>query len=164
MSPDAPNAPPAAAEPPEPRGGGARGRWVAVEFRVRYSETDQMGVVHHPEYLVWCEIGRTEYIRAAGRTYAELERDGLALAVAEVSVRYHASARYDERVRVETSLEGVRSRALTFEYRIVNAETGARYATARTTLVAMDRSGRATSIPVALRAQLAAVAGAADAG
>ena len=60
------------------------------EFRVRYSETDQMGVVYHAEYLVWCEVGRTDYIRSLGLPYAELERRGTALAVAEASIRYHS--------------------------------------------------------------------------
>ena len=78
-----------------------------VEIRVRYGETDQMGVVYHAEYLVWCEIGRTEYIRAAGLAYAEMERRGTTLAVADASLRYHAPARYDDRVRVETSLRSV---------------------------------------------------------
>ena len=83
------------------------------EFRVRYSETDQMGVVYHAEYLVWCEVGRTDFIRALGLPYSELERQGTALAVAEANIRYHAPARYDDLVRVETRLVDVRSRAIT---------------------------------------------------
>ena len=125
------------------------------EFRVRYSETDQMGVVYHAEYLVWCEVGRTDYIRALGLPYSELERRGTALAVAEASIRYHAPARYDDLVRVETRLTDVRSRAITFEYLIRNGETGSRLATARTTLVSLDRAGKPVPIPTDVRSLMA---------
>jgi acyl-CoA thioester hydrolase len=122
-----------------------------IEFRVRYGETDQMGVVYHAEYLVWCEMGRTEYIRALGIPYAEIERRGIRLAVAQATLRYHAPARYDDLIRVETSILRAGSRAIEFEYHVRSALTGARLATARTTLVAMDRDGRATTIPPDLR-------------
>lgn len=90
-----------------------------TELRVRYAETDQMGVVYHAHYLVWCEVGRTDFIRALGVPYAEMERQGVRLAVAEATVRYHAGARYDDRIRVETRLTEVRSRMVTFAYRIL---------------------------------------------
>ena len=122
-----------------------------IELRVRYGETDQMGVVYHAEYLVWCEMGRTEYIRALGVPYAEIERRGIRLAVAEATLRYHAPARYDEMIRVETRILRAGSRAIEFEYHVRNGQTGARLATARTTLVAMDRDGRATTIPPDIR-------------
>ena len=124
------------------------------EVRVRYAETDQMGVVYHANYLVWCDIGRTQYLKALGANYAELERSGTMLAVSDASVRYHASARYDEIVRIETTLREVRSRALTFDYEIVNAESGARLATASTVLVSLDRSGRPVKLPEHTRALL----------
>jgi acyl-CoA thioester hydrolase len=122
-----------------------------VEFRVRYGETDQMRVVYHAEYLVWCEIGRTEYIRALGLPYAEMERRGTGLAVVDASLRYHAPARYDDRVRVETTLAKVGSRGITFDYVIFNADSGARLVSARTMLVALDGEGRTTTIPPDLR-------------
>lgn len=121
------------------------------EFRVRYSETDQMGVVYHAEYLVWCEVGRTDYIRGLGLPYSELERRGTILAVAEATIRYHAPARYDDLIRVETSLVEVRSRAITFEYLIRN-EAGDRLATARTLLVSLDPAGKPSPLPADLRA------------
>jgi acyl-CoA thioester hydrolase len=121
------------------------------EFRVRYSETDQMGVVYHAEYLVWCEVGRTDYIRSLGLPYSELERRGTVLAVAEATIRYHAPARYDDLIRVESRLTEVRSRAITFEYLIRN-EAGDRLATARTLLVSLDPAGRPTPIPPDVRA------------
>ena len=111
-----------------------------------------MGVVYHAEYLVWCEVGRTDYIRALGLPYAELERRGTALAVAEASIRYHAPARYDDLIRVETRLVEVRSRAITFEYLIRNGETGERLATARTLLVSLDPSGKPVPMPPDVRA------------
>ena len=128
---------------------------VHVELlRVRYAETDQMGVVYHANYLVWCDIGRTEYLKALGANYAELEKSGTMLAVSEASVRYHAPARYDEPIRVETTLRDVRSRALTFDYLITHAETGVRLATASTVLVSLDRAGRPTKLPAETRALL----------
>lgn len=117
-----------------------------------------MGVVYHANYLVWCEIGRTEHIRTLGTSYADLERSGVTLAVAEATVRYHASARYDDRIRVETTLESVASRTITFAYAIWNADTGDRLATARTTLVSLDPRGRVATLPVVLRAALEAEA------
>jgi acyl-CoA thioester hydrolase len=128
------------------------------EFRVRYSETDQMGVVYHTNYLVWCEIGRTDFIRASGSTYADLERRGVLLAVSEASVRYHSAARYDDLIRVETTLTAVRSRAVTFDYLITNGDTGERLASARTALVSLDRRGRPAALPDDFRQQLAALA------
>lgn len=122
-----------------------------VELRVRYAETDQMGVVYHSEYLVWCEVGRTEYIRALGLPYAEMERRGALLAVADASLRYHGSARYDDLIRVETTLAEVKSRAITFEYLIRHVQSGARLVTARTMLVSLDQNARPAPIPADVR-------------
>lgn len=126
-----------------------------LELRVRYAETDQMGVVYHTNYLVWCEIGRTELIRElTGVSYADLEREGVALAVADLSIRYHGAARYDNRIRVQTTLTEARSRSVTFEYVITNAESDERLATARTVLVSLDRRGRPVVMPEHLRQHL----------
>lgn len=119
-----------------------------------------MGVVYHANYLVWCEVGRTELIRElAGVSYASLEADGIALAVSELSIRYHGAARYDDMVRVRTTLAESRSRSVTFDYLITNASTGARLATARTTLVSLDPSGRPAMMPEHLRRKLAVATG-----
>lgn len=123
-----------------------------VEFRVRYAETDQMGVVYHTNYLVWCEVGRTDFIRARGMSYADMERAGIGLAVSELTARFHSAARYDDMIRVRTTLAEVRSRGITFDYVITKAETGHRLVTARTALVSIDASGRPTALPVAVRA------------
>lgn len=128
-----------------------------LELRVRYAETDQMGVVYHTNYLVWCEIGRTELIRTlTGMSYARLEEQGLALAVAELSIRYQGAARYDNLIRVRTTLTDARSRSVTFDYLIANAESADRLATARTVLVSLDDRGRPAAMPERLRSQLAA--------
>ena len=126
-----------------------------IVFRVRYGETDRMGVVYHAEYLVWCEMGRTEYIRSLGMSYAEMERRGVPLAVAEATIRYHAPARYDDLIRVSTVLARLGSRGLTFDYMIAHAESGQRLASASTMLVSLDPDGKATTIPADIRTLLA---------
>src|SRR3954452_15663838 len=131
-----------------------RGTAHTVEFRVRYAETDQMQVVYHSNYLIWCEIGRTEFIRALGTPYAELERQNVALAVVEANLRFHSAARYDNLIRVTTTISDVRSRTLTFEYVITNAETGERFVTASTKLVSLTRDSRLTTLPDSLRQML----------
>jgi acyl-CoA thioester hydrolase len=132
---------------------------TATETRVRYAETDQMGVAYHANYLVWCEMGRTDFIRQHVKSYADVERDGIALAVSDVTVRYHAGALYDDVVRIETTLAEVRSRALVFDYLITRLPGGERLATARTTLVALGPGRRPVSFPSDLRSRLEAVAG-----
>lgn len=118
---------------------------------MRYAETDQMGVVYHSHYLVWCEIGRTDLIRRLGTPYAELERQGVTLAVVDASIRYHAGARYDELVRVRTLVANVRSRTITFDYTIERAQSGEKLVTARTMLASLNGEGKLVALPVTLR-------------
>ena len=118
-----------------------------------------MQVVYHSNYLIWCEVGRTDFMRQHGMSYANMEKDGIALTVSDFSVRLHASARYDDLVRVATTLTNVRSRQVTFEYLLTNAATGERLATARTSLVSISRDGRPMAMPAAIRASLEAVSG-----
>jgi acyl-CoA thioester hydrolase len=125
-----------------------------TELRVRYAETDRMGVVYYANYLIWCEVGRVEFLRARGRSYAQLEAEGVGLAVAEAKVRYLAPARFDDLVRVQTTLTGVRSRAVTFDYLITHAESGARLATCHTSLVSIDGQGRLIALPADFRQAL----------
>lgn len=126
------------------------------ELRVRYAETDQMGVVYHANYLVWCEIGRTDFIRANGRAYAELEQDGVRLAVSDAALRYHGSARYDDAILVYTRLVDVRSRSITFAYRIREAVEDRLLVSATTSLISLDSEGRLLAMPPDMRALLAA--------
>lgn len=123
----------------------------STELRVRYAETDRMGIVYYANYLIWCEVGRVEFFRALGRSYADLEAQGIGLAVSEARVRYLAPARFDDLVRVRTTLTGVRSRAVTFDYEISHVESGLRLATAHTALVSIDRDGRLAAVPADFR-------------
>jgi acyl-CoA thioester hydrolase len=111
-----------------------------------------MGVVYHTHYLVWCEIARTDYIRQFGASYAELERDGLLLAVADANIRYAASARYDDLITVEATLDRAQSRLLTFSYNIYRDDPQPRIllATASTRLIALTPAGLPRQIPAAL--------------
>lgn len=107
-----------------------------------------MGVAYHANYLVWCEVGRTEHIRGLGITYADIERQGYFLAVAEASVRYARPARYDEVIRVETWIESAKSRVITFAYSIHRDEpVPTVLATARTALVSIDGDGVPRRLP-----------------
>jgi acyl-CoA thioester hydrolase len=116
-------------------------------IRVRYAETDQLGVVYHANSLVWMEVARTDLLRTSGVSYAALEREGFALAVAEASIRYLAPARYDDEVRIVVRVTEVRSRSVRFEYELSRASDAVRLATAYTALVSIDP---ATGRPVAL--------------
>jgi acyl-CoA thioester hydrolase len=122
-----------------------------IEFRVRYAETDQMQVVYHSNYLIWCEMGRTEFIRALGTPYSELEKQNVALAVVEATMRFHSAAVYDNLIRVTTTVREVKSRAITFDYVITNAESGERFVTASTKLVTLSRDNRLATLPDYLR-------------
>ena len=118
-----------------------------VEFRARYSETDQMGVVHHRIYLVWCEMGRTELLRQLGSSYADLERQGIFLAVSDLRFSYRASARYDDLVRVRTTLKRLRSRGVSFAYVVEDAASSALLVQAETDHVCMGGDGAVRRIP-----------------
>jgi acyl-CoA thioester hydrolase len=96
--------------------------YAEARVRVRYAETDQMGVVYHANYLVWFEVGRVEFIRQLGMDYKNMEQeDGALIAVAEVTARYKAPARYDDELIVRTTLAGVRGSIVRFRYVIVRA-------------------------------------------
>lgn len=132
----------------------AAGVTSEIEFLVRYSETDQMQVVYHANYLVWCEMGRTDLIRRLGTSYADIERQGVKLAVVEASLRYHAAARYEDRIRVRTTLVDARSRSVTFQYIIEHADTGLKLVTAHTTLASINEEGRLVAMPRHIREPL----------
>jgi acyl-CoA thioester hydrolase len=120
-----------------------------TQLRVRYGETDQMGFVYHPNYLVWCEIGRTELMRDLGCAYADIERTGLRLAVAEASLRYARAALYDDAIRVVTRIAAAQSRTVTFNYEIFREqdEQLELLATAVTKLVSIDEAGTPRRLP-----------------
>ncbi len=92
---------------------------VTHQVRVRYAETDQMGIVYYANYLVWFEIGRVELLRALGHAYSALETDGYILPVVEATCRYRAPARYDDEIQIETRPSMLRGSVLKFAYRIL---------------------------------------------
>ena len=119
-----------------------------ARIRVRYAETDQMGVAYYANYLVWMEVGRVEYCKALGFRYRDMEvEDGVLLAVVEARCRYLSPARYDEEVIVETWLEQASPRLVRFGYRMHEASGGRELATGETKHIFCNRQLRATKLP-----------------
>ena len=106
-----------------------------------------MGVVYHANYLAWCEVGRTELIRQRGRSYATIEALGIGLAVSDAALRYYAPARYDDLIRISTTLTDVKSRSLRFSYLIAHADRGTKFVVASTTLIGIDSAGKIARLP-----------------
>jgi acyl-CoA thioester hydrolase len=125
-----------------------------ITVRVNYSETDQMGVVYHAWYLVWFDRARTEHLRRTGTSYADLERQGLRLAVGEARVRYRQPARYDELVTIRCWIRDVRSRRITFGYAAVAAADGRLLATGETSLMVLDSRFQWARLPEAVTGKL----------
>ncbi len=117
-----------------------------VTTRVRYGETDQMGVVYHAHYLQYFEMGRTELLRAAGLAYGELERRGVFLVVTEARCRYRSAARYDEVLRIETRVAGLGKASVRFAYE-VRGEDGRAVADGHTELATVDARKRPRRLP-----------------
>jgi acyl-CoA thioester hydrolase len=119
-----------------------------TRLRVRYAETDQMGVVYHSNHLIWFEIGRVEFMRQLGFSYRDLEReDGRFIAVAEVSCRYRAPVYYDEEVVVRTRLKNVRESVVIFSYELARAENGTLLAEGETTHIVTDSDMKIAALP-----------------
>jgi acyl-CoA thioester hydrolase len=127
------------------------GHDVAVnetKLRVRYAETDQMGVVYHSNHLIWFEVGRVEFLRQMGFSYRDMEReDGLFIAVAEAKCRYRAPVYYDEEVLVRTRLRTVRASVIVFSYELARANTGALLAEGETTHIVTNSSMKTAALP-----------------
>lgn len=116
--------------------------YVESRVRVRYKETDQMGIAHHSNYFVWFEIGRTDLCRATGFPYAEIERRGYILVVTEIGCRFRIPFRYDEEVLIRTSVGQVASRSMKFSYELWNAEAGTLHASGSSSHLWLDRETR----------------------
>jgi acyl-CoA thioester hydrolase len=117
-------------------------------LRVRYAETDQMGVVYHSNYLIWFEVGRVETMRALGFDYKTMETDDdCHIVVAEAHCRYEKPARYDQVIRVRTRIAEWRNRVVKFSYEIFLDETSCLLATGYTTHVICGSNGRPKSLP-----------------
>jgi acyl-CoA thioester hydrolase len=116
--------------------------------RVRYAETDRMGVAYYATHLIWFEIGRAEMFRQMGFCYREMEeQDDTYAVVAEAHCRYLRPARYDDLLRIRTRLLEARTRTLRFGYEIVHGETGELIAVGETLHVLCDRTGRPRALP-----------------
>jgi acyl-CoA thioester hydrolase len=121
---------------------------VEARLRVRYAETDQMGVVYYANYLIWMELGRVEYCRGAGIRYRDMEvDDGILLVVSEANCQYRRAARYDDEVIVKTSIAQASPRGIRFEYEMVEALQGARLAKGYTKHIFCNRDVRPTKLP-----------------
>src|SRR6186713_2876703 len=96
--------------------------WHETEIRVRYAETDKMGIVHHANYLVWFETGRSDLCRASGFSYKGMEADGLLMLVAESYLRYKAPAHYEDILIIRTKVAEIRSRSIRFVYEVYRPE------------------------------------------
>jgi acyl-CoA thioester hydrolase len=119
-------------------------------LRVRYAETDQMGVAYHGNYFAWFEVGRVEFLRDLGLDYATLEREhGCYIVVADAHCRYKAPARYDELLRIRTRLESLRGPLLKFAYEVLRDADGTLLAEGDTTHLVADRAMKARALPAA---------------
>lgn len=127
-----------------------RGPAVDVAVKVRYAETDAQGVVYHGDYIIWFEVGRTEYCERAGYPYHEMEADGAFITVVEVRARYRRSARYGDVVTVRTRFGGLRSRGCSFHYEVL-LPSGDVAVEGETHHLFLDKSGRPCSVPALVR-------------
>ena len=119
-----------------------------TRFRVRYAETDQMGVVYYANYLVWMELGRAEYCRAAGIRYKDMEaQDQILLAVVDAHCRYIHPAHYDEEIVVETSIARSNRRMIEFQYRIREASTQRELAEGETKHIFLSPAMKPVKLP-----------------
>lgn len=119
-----------------------------AKVRVRYAETDQMGVVYHANFLVWFEVGRVELMRALGVEYRKMEKeDDCRIVVADVHCRYHDSARYDEELRIRTRITESKNRVIVFSYEVIRDADGKVLANGETTHVICGSNGRPKLLP-----------------
>jgi len=126
-------------------------------IRVRYAETDQMGIVYYANYFVWFELGRVELLRGRGLSYRDFEeQEDCFIVVADARCTYRAPARYDDLITIRTRVTGVRSRVVTFGYEIL-ADGDRLLATGETTHVITDRGGKPRALPDSYRAILAPI-------
>ncbi len=118
-----------------------------AQVRVRYAETDQMGVVYHANYLVWFEVGRAELMRALGMEYKDLEREGCGIAVVEAMCKYRAPAKYDDELKVRTRVIGARGPVVRFGYEVVRVADGVTLCTGYTVHVVVGADMKKRTMP-----------------
>jgi acyl-CoA thioester hydrolase len=125
---------------------------ASSRLRVRYAETDTMGVAYYANYFVWFEVGRTDLLRMSGWSYREMEQDGCALPVIDAHCEYKVSAVYDDELEVRTTCRMVSPVRMEFLYVVVRERDGKTLATGRTVHAALDREGRPRRLPERVRA------------
>jgi acyl-CoA thioester hydrolase len=118
-----------------------------ASLRVRFAETDAMGIVHHANYLLYFEVGRVELTRQAGVSYADLEAGGHSLAISEIEIRYLASAHFDQIIKVRTQVEDIGSRSIKLAYEIMDEATGQLLVSGTTRQICLDREGVVRRLP-----------------
>lgn len=130
-------------------------KWHETQVRVRYAETDQMGIAHHSNYLIWFEHGRSEFCRAKGFSYGEMEKtDGALLVVAETHCRYKQAAFYEDLITIRTRVSEVRSRGLRFRYEIYRGYDDAILAEGETVHIVTDSNKKVRTLPEKYRTLL----------
>jgi acyl-CoA thioester hydrolase len=130
--------------------------WHETEIRVRYAETDQMGIVHNANYLVWFEVGRSDYCRARGFSYKEMEEESALMVVAESYCRYKSPAYYEDVLIVRTKVEEIRSRSLRFIYEIFRPADETLLAEGETLHLVTDENKKVRSLPESYKNKLLA--------
>jgi len=126
-----------------------------TRVRVRYAETDRMGVVYYANFLVWFEVGRTEWLRTTGWSYREMETDGISLPVIEVQCEYLQPARYDDEIEIRTRAAILTPVRIRFDYEVVRVGDDTVTATGHTVHAALDLNGRPCRLPPRVREMLA---------
>jgi acyl-CoA thioester hydrolase len=124
---------------------------AVAHVRVRYGETDQMGVVYYANYLVWFEVGRTELLRSLGWSYREMEHEGIGLPVIESSCLYHRPARYDDELEIRTKGTLLSAVRMQFDYEIMRNPGGELIVSGRTLHAAVNGHGRPSRLPARVR-------------
>jgi acyl-CoA thioester hydrolase len=132
---------------------------VSSEIRVRYAETDKMGVAHHASYLAWFEVGRVELLRALGMSYRDLEDSGVFFPVLEVGCRFRRPAYFDDRLQISAGAERPGRARLRFRYRVTRVTDGTLVAEGWTTHASTDAHGRPGRLPAKVLRRLEESAG-----
>lgn len=130
-------------------------KWIETEIRVRYAETDKMGIVHHSNYYVWFELGRSDYCREKGFSYLEMEeKEGALMIVGESFCRYKSPAFYEDLLLIRTRIDKIQSRSISFEYEVYRPSDKTLLATGKTKHFVTDKNKRVRSIPELYRKKL----------
>jgi acyl-CoA thioester hydrolase len=122
-----------------------------IEIRVRYPEADQMGVLHHSQYWIYFEMGRTELLRATGLTYRDIEASGVFLVLSKCACRFLAPARYDEELILITRVTKMGAARIDHAYELRRKSDNTLLTTAETTLACVDRTGKVQPLPSSIR-------------